>query len=453
MIFFALASLLPAEEIAGLPEESLAYLVDDETLLLADIPADIPLFHRPLRSVPSETNRPTSRPAEPFRAHNSLLLLPGALENSLTQRYILHNSTPGGRASLAAIMRRAGPYLAFIRQKIAYYELPPELVFLPVIESAYLVTAVSRSGATGLWQFMENSIAPFNIRVTDWMDQRRDFWKSTDGALRKLRGNYRVLGDWPLALAAYNAGLGGVRRLMDSSGVRNYWTLSERRLLRDETIHYVPRLIAAAYVLSSHRRFGIAADWPENPEWQRVSTRGRSVDLTLLAEKAGVDSASLIWANQELVYNVTPPESGFYLKVRGRDAEKVAAVLDMDNISLLRYRFHTVRSGDTLFALARHYGITTNQILSSNPGVHERYLRIGSRLLIPALRDNIAPFVQPAPARENISFTGTHMVTRGETLWSLARAHNVDIELLAEANGMQITDILHEGRVLNTPIR
>ncbi|MCL2374469.1 MAG: lytic transglycosylase domain-containing protein, partial [Treponema sp.] len=214
------------------------------------------LFSRPLRSVRSaeSANRPASRLAQPFKAENSLLLLPGALENPLTQRYIRHNSTPGGQASLAAIMRRAGPYLAFIRQRVAYMELPPELVYLPVIESAYLITAVSRSGAAGLWQFMENSIAPFDIRVTDWMDQRRDFWKSTYGALRKLRGNYRVLGDWPLALAAYNAGLGGTRRLIASSGIDNYWTLSERRLLREETIHYVPRLIAAAYVLSNHRR-------------------------------------------------------------------------------------------------------------------------------------------------------------------------------------------------------
>ena len=413
------------------------------------------LFSRPLRSVRSaeSANRPASRLAQPFKAENSLLLLPGALENPLTQRYIRHNSTPGGQASLAAIMRRAGPYLAFIRQRVAYMELPPELVYLPVIESAYLITAVSRSGAAGLWQFMENSIAPFDIRVTDWMDQRRDFWKSTYGALRKLRGNYRVLGDWPLALAAYNAGLGGTRRLIASSGIDNYWTLSERRLLREETIHYVPRLIAAAYVLSNHRRFGIPADWPEDPQWQRVSTKGRSVDLDILAERAGVDAARLAWGNQELAYNITPPEPGFYLKVRGSDAEKVAAVLASDDFPLLHYYFHTVRSGDTLFALARRFNVTVAQIQASNSGIQERALRLGSHILIPIIGGNITPYEQAVPAQQTEAFEGTHTVQSGDTLWSLARAYGISPEILAQANGMLLTDILREGRVLRTPIR
>ena len=414
---------------------------------------EAPLFSRPLRTVrPSEpVNRPSGRTAEPFIPANSFFLLPGAMENPLTQHYLRHNATPAGRASLSAISRRGGPYLAFIRQKVSSMDLPPELAYLPVIESAFLNTAVSRSGAVGLWQFMENSISYFDIRITDWMDQRRDFWKATDGALRKLRGHYRVFGDWPLALAAYNAGPNGLRRLMASSGVDNYWLLSERRLLRAETIHFVPRFIAASYALQNQRRFGIEADWPENPHWQRVAVGGRSVDLNILAEMAGIDSAPLIRGNRELVYAVTPPEP-FYLKVRGEHAEIIAATLARDDIALLRYHFHTIRFGDTLLALARHYGISVAQIHASNPGIQERSLRIGNRLLIPAIRDNIVPYQRAAPARPNIAFEGTHLVKRGETLWSLARAYGVDPELLAEANGMQLTDILREGRVLRTPI-
>ncbi|MCL2602833.1 MAG: hypothetical protein FWD91_08495, partial [Treponema sp.] len=99
-----------------------------------------PPVTRPQRSVPSAETLNRLAVNAPFLPENSLLLLPGALDNPLTQQYIRHNATPGGRASLAAIMRRAGPYLAFIRGKIAYMDLPPELVFLPVIESAYQVT-------------------------------------------------------------------------------------------------------------------------------------------------------------------------------------------------------------------------------------------------------------------------------------------------------------------------
>ena len=409
---------------------------------------------RPLRTMaPSEpaVNEPPVQPVSlsaPHLAANSLLLLPGALENPLTQYYIRHYSSPSGMVSLSAIMERGGPYLAFIRNKIAEMNLPPELIYLPVIESGYLVMAVSRSGAVGLWQFMTNSIAPFDMRVTDWMDERRDFWKSTDGALRKLQENYNFFGDWPLALAAYNAGLGGVNRLVQSSGIRNYWLLSERKLLREETIRYVPRLIAAAYVLSNHRRFGLEPRWPENPQWQRIAV-DRSVDLRLLAEAAGVDSAQLIWANRELVHNVTPPGSGHYIKVPGRYAERITATLARDDVPLRRFHIHTIRSGDTLIVLALHYGLTVEQIQAANPGVQARYLRIGSRLIIPSR----FPHERPASVAGTQVFGGTHLVKRGETLWSLARAYGVDPEVLAEANGMQLNDVLREGRVLRTPAR
>jgi membrane-bound lytic murein transglycosylase D len=283
------------------------------------------------------------------------------------------------------------------------------------------------------------------------MDERRDFWKSTQGALRKLDENYKHFGDWPLALAAYNAGLGAINRLVQQSGVRDYWTLSERKLLKTETIHYVPKLLAAAYILSNHRRFGIEPRWPDDPEWRRI-TVDRSVDLRLLAEQAGVDSEELIKANRELLHNVTPPGPGYYLKVSGKDAEKVAAVLARKDISLIHHYFHTIRSGDTLLALALHYGVTVDQIQASNPGVQARFLRIGNRLLIPALRET-GPYERSAPPRENLDFNGTHLVKRGESLWSIALAYEIDPEVLAEANGMELTDILREGRVLKTPIR
>ncbi|MCL2602102.1 MAG: LysM peptidoglycan-binding domain-containing protein [Treponema sp.] len=412
---------------------------------------------RSQRSVPptEPLNRPAAGPSEPFLPENSLLRLPGALENSLTQSYIRRYEAPAGRETLAAAMRRAGPYLAFIRGEIAAADLPEELVYLPVIESAYMVTAVSRSGAAGLWQFMLNSISPFDMSVTTWMDQRRDFWKSTDGALRKLRGNYKFFEDWALALAAYNAGLGGLQQLIKRNGVDDYWVLSQRRILRDETIHYVPRLIATSYVLSNQRRFGMEPDWPENPHWQRIPTAGTSVDLNLLADVSGADRARLLLANRELVYNITPPEKGFYLKVQGVDAERVAAALARNDIALLRYHIHTVRSGDTLLALARHFGVSVEQIQTANPDIRERNMRLGSRLLIPVIPTNEAVILPPEPelSPEDFAFEGTHTVRQGDTLWSLSRAFGIPVEVLAAANGMQINDVLREGRVIKTPIQ
>ena len=415
-------------------------------------------FSRPLRT---RDDLKTDHPAErnmlpPFYTEGKIdyyenqIITEAALNHPQTQTYIRHYTSPGGKAFLTSTMQRGGPYLAFIRTEIGRMNLPPELIYLPVIESSYVSTAYSRSGASGLWQFMDNSMGPFDMRVTDWMDERRDFWKSTQGGLRKLEENFVFFDDWSLALAAYNAGLGGVNRMIRESGLDDYWALRERGILAVETANYVPRLAAVSYVLSNQRRYELDISWPEDPRWQRIPVN-RSVDLNILAEHAGIDSEELIWANRELIHYITPPETGYYLKVSYENAESVMTVLSRNDLPLVRHYIHTISSGDTLSVLAVHYGVSVDQILSANPGVEERFLRIGSRLVIPALRD-VGPYTRTA-SLANTDFSGSHLVKHGETLWSIALAYGLTPEVLAEANGMNISDILREGRVLRTPIR
>ena len=425
----------------------------DEAIPIGTI-SDTNDFSRPLRSRRIiSTEHPAFREVLPpfytraVHGNGPSLLNPRDLDRELTQYYINQYTTPAGLEWIRAVMVRGGPYLGFIRQEIAERNLPEELIYLPVIESGYLATALSRSGAMGLWQFMRNSIAPFDITINDWMDERRDFWKSTQAALRKLQDNYDHFGDWPLALAAYNAGLGGVSGVVRDSGIRDYWLLSERKLLKTETIHYVPKLLAVAHILSNPRQFGLVL-WPEDPKWTRI-TLDRTVDLNLLAKEAGIDPGELKNANRELSYNVTPPGKGYLLKVREQDAEKINSVL-MQGLPLINYYIHTIRSGDTLLALALRYGVSVDQITSLNPGVQARYLRIGETLMIPAIRD--IP-VSGSNSGSDTDFSGTHLVKQGETLWSISLGYGISPEALAEANNMRLNDILREGRVLKTPIR
>ncbi|WP_232616739.1 lytic transglycosylase domain-containing protein [Treponema primitia] len=376
--------------------------------------------------------------------------IPG-LDNPLTQRYIQQYSASGGLAWLRAVMDRGGPYMGFILREVRERNLPPELAYLPVIESGFLATAISRSGAAGLWQFMRNSIGGYGMGITDYADERMDFWKSTQGALKKLEDNYKQLGDWPLALAAYNAGMGGVNRLIQQTGVRDYWTLAERRLLKTETIHYVPKLLAVSYILSNPRQFGFSPPWPEDPQWTRVSL-DRSIDLELLAEYAGIDRDMLKKGNPELRYTITPPVKGYQLKVPQADAPAVLAALEREDLSLIRYYFHTIGYGDTISALAQHYRLSVDQILAANPGTEARFLQIGRKLRIPAIT-NAGPYQrQPAGESGNLVFEGTHLVKRGETLWSIALAYEVDPQVLADVNNMGLNDVLREGRILKTPI-
>ncbi|GHU23705.1 lytic transglycosylase [Spirochaetia bacterium] len=348
------------------------------------------------------------------------------------------------------MVQRAEPYLAFIRQEVENRNLPRELIYLPIVESEYTPTAVSRAGAAGLWQFMENSIASFDMRINEWYDERFDFWKSTVGALAKLEQNYREWNDWPLALAAYNAGLGGIRQIVSRSGTTDYWVLSAQQRLKVETIHFVPKLLAISYILSNPRGFGLANLWPETVVWERIPVP-RQVDLGMLANAAGISSAELKKANGELKYSVTPPDSRYFLKVRAKDAAAVRAVFARSDISLLRYYVYTVKSGDTLSALASHYGVSVNRILEANPGTRAESLRISARLVIPAYKD-VAPYTgRIINSALTSQFTGTHQVKKGETLWSIAQVYNTSPEALAEANGMHVSDILSEGRNLKTP--
>jgi membrane-bound lytic murein transglycosylase D len=400
---------------------------------------------RPLRqkehSGPAGLGRPSSSPALPPAP------VIGGLDKELTRYYIGQYSSPGGITWLNGIIRRGSPYIPFIREEITKRGLPPELLYLPIIESGYNPRAVSRSGAAGLWQFMKNSMAPFDMTVTNWADERMDFWKSTQGALSKLEENYRYLGDWALALAAYNTGLGGLNRVITRTGIRDYWTLCEKKELRTETVHYVPKLIAVAYIMSNPRRFGVDL-WPEAPEWTRISP-GRMADLGLLAELAGMDREILETANPELYHRVTPPEGSYQLKVPAEAAPAILAVLERRDLKLINHYFYTIRSGDTLSALARHYGVTADLIRDANPGIRPQFLRIGQEIRIPAFKE-AAPYEKAKS--EGRSFEGTHLVKRGETLWSIALAHGVDPEELAEANGMALNDTLREGRTLKTPI-
>jgi membrane-bound lytic murein transglycosylase D len=404
---------------------------------------------RPLRNVRTYYALPSRRsPGPPPLPANSLLSAV-ALEQPLTRRYIKEYSSAGGIAWLNAVMRRGSVYLPFIKAEIAKRNLPPELLYLPVIESGYLASAKSRSGAAGLWQFMMNSISPYNMQVNELLDERRDFQKSTVGALRKLEENYRSLGNWPLALAAYNAGLGGVLRAAQRGGSRDYWLLSEKKELKNETIHYVPKLLAVAFILSQPRRFGLDF-WAEAPDWIEIPL-DRQASLDIIAAEAGIDRELLRSLNAELILGITPADRAYRLKIPAAAYPLVAEVLERKDLKLLQYYRYAIKYGDTLSALARHYQVPLNLIEQHNPGILNRYLKIGEIVIIPAFTET-GPYRGTANAGAP-DFAGAYQVKKGDTLWSLALAYDVDPQELAGANNMELNQILPEGKVLKVPIK
>ena len=417
---------------------------------------------RPLRATPppasgqqssaSQRSAPSPQPIVPgpqpiIPPAYFQLLNEDAINQPLTQHYIAQYTTARGIATLNAIMDRAGLYLPYIKEEVARRRLPPELAYLPVIESGFLITARSKSGAMGLWQFMMNSISPFNIKVNDLIDERRDIIKSTNGALLKLENEYNSLGCWKLTLAAYNSGFYAVTRTIQRTGNNDYWELSEQNELRQETIHFVPKLIAVVYVLSQPRRFGINV-WQEKIKWEAI-TLDRQVSLDVIAEEAGIQRDLLRRLNAELLHGISPADKNYRLKIPVSHIEKVTEVLNREDLRLIRYHYHVVRSGDTVWSMSRRYGASMAVIEQHNLGITSRPLRIGETIIIPAYGSAPLPTLTPASPR---NFPGNHIVQKGETFWSLSRLYSVDPQDLAEANGMQLNQILREGRTLKVPI-
>jgi len=422
-----------------------------------------PVSHnRPLRNVRPNAQSPIPNPRSPIPDPHYSLLIPESLNQPLTMFYIEKYSSAGGVAWINSIIKNGSIYLPYVQDEIVQRGLPPELAYLPFIESGYLSTARSKSGATGLWQFMMNSIAPFSIKVNDLVDERRDFRKSTVAALQKLTDNYRTLGDWHLALAAYNAGLGAVNRAVKRTNSRDYWFLCNKKEFKQETIHYVPKFLAVSYILSRPRQFGVDY-WPETVGWTTIKP-GKQVSLDIIAREAGIDRNLLHRLNPELLYGITPPDKNYELKIPPAQTETVAGLLEREDTILLRYYRYQIQYGDTLSALCRHYSVSIDMIEQYNPGIANRYLKIGEVVIIPAFKDispyNGAPHTGAAstPAQgqgqgqSSGDFKGTHLVSKGDTLWSLAIRYHVDPQVLASENNMELNQILSIGKALKVPI-
>ncbi len=412
---------------------------------------------RPLRGVPAGTPVPwngmdppqLNRSGEPEYG----MQIPWGEERFESYRAAF--LAPDARKWLSAIMNRASPYLPYINDRLRLYGLPDELAFLPVLESEFSPRAVSRSGAVGLWQFMKNSIAGYGMRIDDWVDERRDFMKSTDGALRKLADNYATFGDWPLALAAYNAGAGAVSRAIASAKRQglsspDYWELCRRKLLPAEAQSYVPKFFALASILRYPSRSGLPLGWEEPITWELVRP-GRPVNIVLAARRAGLDPAVLRDANPELRYGITPPRSDYALKVPAGIADALRSALAGGGVEANAYHVYSVRSGDTLSTIARKYNLSLSSIVAANPNLDPDRIRIGQNIVIP-LPPEAAVKVAASSEEPPPAFLGTYTVSKGDTLWSIALKYSVRVELLAEKNGLDINSVIREGTSLRVPI-
>jgi len=188
----------------------------------------------------------------------------------------------GGRVRLEAAVRRVAPFRERVMQILESFGLPRELIVVAFIESEFVSNAVSPKGATGPWQFMPVTAIRYGLQRDAWRDDRMDFEKSTLAAAQYLRDLHQLFGDWPLALAAYNAGEDRVLAAAEKGGSRDFWALTQRGLLPIETATYVPKILGAAraWAAADHSEFEKTAEakrdsrQSQNPDWFFASTSG-----------------------------------------------------------------------------------------------------------------------------------------------------------------------------------
>ena len=310
--------------------------------------------------------------AEQFNPDTDILYLPGLKDKDIFQavndlsicrkksiRRYLYQYLTGGREYLIRSIERSYLYSDEINEVFKNNaDVPEELALLPLLESSFDPHAVSASRAVGLWQFVDNTARPLGLKNNRWLDERRHIEKSTEAALKHLRTMRRLFPSWELALAAYNGGAGYVKRAMDKTGVKDFWTLAENGHLREETSEYIPRYIALLLIYKNQRLFGIR-DEIKIPERKKTDyfALESAVDLRDVSKTSGIPLQTIKELNPELNYTITPPSrKGYRLRIpieakkRLRENKKA---LYKNKIAGMRE--HRVKKGETITKICLAY--------------------------------------------------------------------------------------------------
>jgi membrane-bound lytic murein transglycosylase D len=349
-------------------------------------------------------------------------------------------------------LRRGTQYLPMIQQVFRAEGLPLDLAYIPLIESAFKPTAVSKAQAKGVWQFMRGTALENGLKHDWYIDERADPEKATRAAAKYLRTLNRMFdGDWHLAMASYNGGPGLVQRAMKRSGAGDFWELSQGngRYLPRETREYVPMILAAIVLARNPAQYGFDIVPEPERKYDAVSLP-RAVDLRRVAEWTGTSITDIQTLNPELRRWTTPVRASNYV-IRVPEGtgpalqDKVAASPPTEFAALT---WHTVKRGDTIASLARRFHVGRADLAEANRLSAKSKLRPGDELLIPRAP---TPLLSQRPAETrlaratspggNAARRVTYKVRRGDTLYAIARQFHVGVDDLKAWNRLRSTKL------------
>tara|TARA_R110000796_G_scaffold183498_2_gene300074 strand:+ start:174992 stop:176623 length:1632 start_codon:yes stop_codon:yes gene_type:complete len=354
-------------------------------------------------------------------------------------------------------------YFPMFEQELANYDIPLELKYLAIVESALNPRAKSRVGATGLWQFMYPTGKMYNLDVSSYVDERSDPIKATKAACEYLSKLYDIFGDWDLVLAAYNSGPGNVNKaIRRSGGYENYWNI--RAYLPRETAGYVPAFLATMYLFEYAAEHGLKAKNVERPYFETDTIQVKHlITFDQISKLVNVTTEELEVLNPAYRLNIIPyvedkkyalrlplnaigkfvtNEDSIYAYVEEElKAEEKILPQFVKTQDQIRYK---VKSGDFLGKIAERYGVGVSEIKRWN-GLRSNDLKIGQRLLIYSKKPVSVTTnnAQSSSTKKAITDASkVHTVQQGDSLWTISKKYpGISVENLRKWNGISGNNI------------
>jgi membrane-bound lytic murein transglycosylase D len=357
--------------------------------------------------------------------------LPLVLNDYVASYVNFFANTKAGHATIVNSLTRAGRYKEMIHRILAEEGVPQDLIYQAVAESGFQVRIMNGrgSGAGGMWQFMPGDA--FAPPRSAWYDQRFDPEQSTRAYARYIKYLYKQLGDWYLAMAAYDWGAGNIQRAVQRTGYADFWELYRRNALPQETKNYVPIILAAAIVAKNPKQYGLDTLVADPPLLSDTVTTNYSVDLRLVSDIVEAPLQEVIALNPSLLRMSTPPDDSFALHLPPGTMQLYTSRIEEIPVDRRRsWRFHKVAAGDTLDSVAKEYHVSVTELAFVN--------QLGA---VTDLSGTDALVVPAAAATASAARSTRYTAKKGDTLVTVADRFNVSVDDLRSWNHLKGTTV------------
>ncbi len=351
--------------------------------------------------------------------------LPLVINDQVAGYIDVFSNSDNFRRHMAASLQRVGKYRGLIQQVLKEEGVPQDLIYLAVAESGFQPQAVNaRSGAGGMWQFMTYTGPEYGLIRNGYFDYRFDPEKSTRAYAQYIKKLYGITGDWYLAMASYDWGLGNVQRAVMRTGYADFWELYRRNAMPAETRAYVPQILAAVIMAKNPERYGLDKLVPSPPVIYDTVPTNYAIDVRLVADVTDVSVQEIVALNPSLLRLSTPRDITFDLHIppgtKDLFTERMKAIPEDKRAS---WRFHVTRSGETLETVAATLHSHVNDIAAASGLAVGDEVAEGDELVVPV-----------ATVTASAAHPQRYTMRRGDTLVTVADRFNVSVEELRRWN-------------------